>query len=349
MDQPALSSIDDAAVREVIGKFFTSRNAALALTGPLPAGLSLGLPSGDVQHPSVARPIADLPMPLWFELGGPPLALSFEVESGTEVSRNSALAVAQIASQRALDQLRKQQGIIYDISHQILEAEGERGIVCLTTDPRKKDAGLVLGEIRRILNDLAANGPDELELDQLIDDVRDFVADPRSAAITATDAARRHLLGERLISPQQMIMDTGAATRQMVQKALTLAEKTLMVGMPEGTSSSDPSLRMLGSENHEPVPGRSFERSLRGSFQGVPSKARLIIGADGVSLVDQMVTTILWEDVRGLEYAPHGISLHGIDAVSRELQQSWFAKANEAFALIEHHVEDALTYRVETS
>ncbi len=207
----------------------------------------------------------------------------------------------------------------------------------------------MLGEIRRILNDLAANGPDELELDQLIDDVRDFVADPRSAAITATDAARRHLLGERLISPQQMIMDTGAATRQMVQKALTLAEKTLMVGMPEGTSSSDPSLRMLGSENHEPVPGRSFERSLRGSFQGVPSKARLIIGADGVSLVDQMVTTILWEDVRGLEYAPHGISLHGIDAVSRELQQSWFAKANEAFALIEHHVEDALTYRVETS
>ncbi|WP_104168353.1 insulinase family protein [Arthrobacter sp. SX1312] len=347
VDQPALNSIDDSAVIAAISKYFTSGNAALALTGPPPPGLSLVLPPGEAQPPRAARPIASLPTPLWFELGGPPLALSFEFESGSELARNSASVIAQVACQRALDLLRRKRGIIYDVGHHVLEAGRGRGVVCLTADPRKEDAELALRELRSILDDLSSHGPDELELRQLTDDITDFAADPRSAAVAATDAARRYLLGEQLISPEQMVTDTAAVTRQSAQNALSLLDLTLMVGMPEGTSTSDPSLRMLGGENHEPVSGRSFKRSLRGSFQGVPSKARLVVGDDGVSLVDQAVTTIFWDDVRGLEYTPYGIALHGVDAVSLELQQSWFARGHEALALIEDRVDSALTYRVD--
>lgn len=346
VDQPALNSIDEIAVRKVISRFFTSGNAALALTGPPPRGLSLALPPGEVQHPPAARPIASLPTPLWFELGGPPLALSFEFESGSELARNSALAVAQIACQRARADLRQKRGLIYDIDHRLLEAGHGRGIICLTADPRSEDAELAATALRRILGDLASHGPEELELKQLTDDIEDFVSDPRSAAVVASDAARRYLLGEQLIVPEQMIPDTAAVTRQTAQNALSLLEETLIVGMPAGTVSSDPLLRALGSEDHEPVSGRSFKRSLRGTFQGVPSRARLVVGDDGVSLVDHLVTTILWEEVRGLEYTPHGITLHGSDAVSVEVQQSWFAKGNEALALIEDRVDVALTYKV---
>jgi predicted Zn-dependent peptidase len=347
VDQPALNTIDDIAVRKAISKYFTSGNAALALTGPPPPGLSLPLPPGEAQHPAAAQSLASLPTPLWFELGGPPLALSFEFKSGSELARNSALAIAQIACQRARDDLRQKRGMIYDIDHQVLDAGNGRGVVCLTTDPRREDAELAAGELLRILQNLASEGPTELELKQLVDDIEDFVADPRSAAIAASDAARRHLLGEKLISPEQMVADTAAITRQTAQDALLLLNNTLIVGMPAETSSSDPSLRTLGSENHQPVSGRSFKRSVRGALQGVPSKARLVIGDDGVSLVDHVVTTILWDDVRGLEYTPHGIMLHGADALSLEVHQSWFAKWQEALALIEDHVDADLAYRVE--
>ncbi|MHA7282265.1 peptidase M16 family protein [Arthrobacter sp. TMS2-4] len=349
VDQPALNGISGAAVEATISTFFCRGNAALALTGPPPPGLALDLPPGEARHPSPARPIGNLPLPLWFESGGPPLALSFEVESGSEMARNSASAIAQIVCQRALAVLRKQRGLIYDIGYDAFEAGAGRGVLCFTADPRKEDAELVCSELRGILEDLALHGPEESELQQLTDDITDFVADPRSAAVAATDAARRHLVGEHIVLPEQMITGTAAVTRQAARDALSLLDRTLIVGMPEGTTASDPSLRMLGSEDHEPVSGRSFKRSLRGSFQGVPSGARLVVGDDGVSLVERVVTTVLWEDVRGLEYTPYGIALHAVDAVSVELQQSWFAKGHEAFALIESRVDPALAYRAELS
>ncbi len=74
-----------------------------------------------------------------------------------------------------------------------------------------------------------------------------------------------------------------------------------------------------------------------------------MVGGEGVSLVDQVVTTVLWEDVCGLEYTPHGIALHGVEGVSLELQSSWFAKGQEAFALIHDRVDDALIYRADTA
>lgn len=349
VDQPALGGIEGAAVEKVISDFFTKGNAVLALTGPPPPGLSLDLPPGEARTPSIARPIKNLPMPLWFELGGPPLALSFEYASGSELARTSASAIAQIVCQRALAILRKQRGLIYDIDFDLFDGGGGRGVVCFTADPRKEDAELVCGELRRVLQDLALHGPEEAELQQLTEDIEDFVADPRSAAVAAADAARRHLMGEQIISPEQMITETAAVTQQTVKDALLLLDSTLIVGMPEGTDNSDPTLNMLGSEDHQPVSGRAFKRSFRGSFQGVPSRARLVVGDDGVSLVDHVVTTVLWEDVRGLEYTPYGIALHGVDAVSVELQQSWFAKGHEAFALIESRVDPALTYRAELS
>lgn len=348
VDQPALNAIDETAVRKVIGQFFTCGNAALALTGPPPSELSLPLPPGELQHPLAAHPVASLSTPFWFELGGPPLALSFEVDSGSESARNSASAVAQIACQRAHAELRQKRGMIYDIDYRVLEAGTGRGIVCITVDPRREDAEPVYRELRHILQKLASEGPEDSELRQLVEDISDYAADPRTAPIAAGDAARRYLLGEKLIGPEQMVSETAAVTRQTAQQALALMESTLIVGMPAGTSSPDPSLRTLGSENHEPVSGRSFKRSVRGAFQGVPSKVRLVIGDDGVSLVDRFATTILWDDVRGLEYTPDGIMLHAADAVSLELHGSWFAKWAEALALIEDRVDVALAYRVES-
>lgn len=349
VDQPALNAIGEVAVRKVISQFFTRGNAALALTGPPPSDLSLPLPPGGVQHPTAARPIASLPTPFWFELGGPPLALSFEVDAGSELARNSASAMAQIACQRAHAELRQKRGMIYDIDYRVLDGGNGRGVVCITADPRKEDAEPVYRELRRILQELASEGPEDSELQQLVEDISDYAADPRTAPIAAGDAARRHLLGEKLIGPEQMVSETAAVTRQTAQNTLVLLDSTLIVGMPEGTSSPDPSLRMLGSDNHEPVSGRSFKRSIRGAFQGVPSRASLVIGDDGVSLVDHLVTTILWDDVRGLEYTPHGIMLHGVDTVSLEVHGSWFANGQEALALIEDRVDAALAYRVEPS
>lgn len=349
VDQPALGGIEGAAVEKVISSLFTRGNAALALTGPPPLGLSLDLPPGEARHPPAARPVKTRPMPLWFELGGPPLALSFEYKSGSELARTSASAIAQIVCQRALAILRKQRGLIYHIEFDLFEGGDGRGVVCFTADPRKEDAELVCSELRRVLQDLASHGPEEVELQQLTDDITDFVADPRSALVGAADAARRHLVGEQIISPEQMITETAAVTQQMAKDALLLLDSTLIVGMPEGTNNSDPTLSKFGSEDHQPVSGRIFKRSLRGSFQGVPSKARLVVGDDGVSLVDQVVTTVRWEDVRGLEYTPYGIALHSVDAASVELQQSWFAKGHEAFALIESRVDSSLSYRTEIS
>lgn len=347
VDQPALNAIDEESVRQVISQFFTRGNAALALTGPPPSNLALPLQPGEAQPPAPANPIASVPTPYWLELGGPPLALSFEVEAGTELARNSATAAGKIACERANAELRHKRGMIYDVDYRLISAGTGRGVLCIMADPRKADAEPAYLELRRILQELATEGPGEAELRQHVEDATDYSNDPRTALFAASDAARRHLLGEAPIAPEQFVAGIAAVTPQTVRESLALLDSTLIVGMPQGTSSPDPSLRMLGSDSHEPVSGRTFKRGVRGALQGVPANARLIIGDEGISLADSLVTTIRWDDVRGLEYMPHGIILHGADAVSLEIHRSWFAKGQEALELVEQRVDAAVAYQTE--
>jgi hypothetical protein len=281
---------------------------------------------------------------MWFEQGGPHLGLSFNVPASSDAEREAAIAVTNVACTRARTQLRRERGLIYNIDFRAFSTGSGQATICLESDPRETDADTVREALTRIFDALAAEGPTQEELSAYQSGFQEYLADPRSGIDAAIAAAEDHLMGHEPVSPAQKLADTQAVTLSGCRDALTHFRSTLVVGMPAGITTQDEQLTSIGAVDHEAVNGRTFRRSIQGAFLGVPPRARLIIGDDGVSLVDRQTTTVRWEDVRGLEVGREGITLHAVHTVSLDLLPSWFSKGTEALQTIRDRVDPELSY-----
>ncbi len=108
--QLGLESLEPGHVTEWANTRFTAQNAALWLTGPIPDGLRLALPSGEPFPIPEPRAIEWLRLPAFF--AGPPGGVAISIVGARWGGLSAAIAIAERRLQR---RLRHERGLVYYI------------------------------------------------------------------------------------------------------------------------------------------------------------------------------------------------------------------------------------------
>lgn len=331
---PALEALEPAGVLQHMRRHFTAGNAALALSGAPPRGLRLELPAGPDRRPINAEPLR-IPLPMWFEQGGPRLGLSFEVPADTEARREAARTLARIACRRALRTLRQEHGWIYDIDCLHFFEDDGRGVLCFESDPTMQHAEDVRLGLLEILRDLRLNGPTAEELSIEAAEVQEYLEGPASAIEAAVAAAESHLLGRAAVSPEDKRALAEGVTPEACRAVLQRLEETAIFGMPEGTRPGDGSIKSDTDRAVDWLGGKEFRRGVRGTFAGVPGGSKLFVGEKGVTLSTDYTASITWDDLVGVAVGRDGlVTLIGKDSQQIHLRETWFSNGRQAIDTI---------------
>lgn len=154
--QPALSTFTSAMVAQFAERWLHSGNALLTLTGALPPGLSLPLPSGArierTPHPQPVLP----EFPCWISVDGAPLSLTV-VTAASWAARVLAAAVLEKA---LYERLRTQLGLIYSTTTWSTRLDATYATLRITLDPEVANVERVMVEATDVVRQLVAAGVD---------------------------------------------------------------------------------------------------------------------------------------------------------------------------------------------
>ena len=256
-------------------RWHTRHNAVLWLSGPLPTGLRLVLPDGEPAPIPSIEPIPGLRFPSHMPWDGPGVSLSYVA------TRSSALnIVSNIAHRRARQQLRFEQGLVYDVAFDYEVIDPNTAHVSFTADCPQERVPSVAAGLIEILRDLARAGPTTAELEQeMASYLRQYEErDGRIGllAVTAFD----HLRGARVNSPEDFLRERQLVDPAAAQKALADAMEDLLV---LADAPAIPGLVSYPAWSPGPVVGR--EHGPAGFYlPGRKPKERLVIGDDGVTV-----------------------------------------------------------------
>lgn len=343
---PALDQISDETVLAHAATYFNRSNAALVLTGPPPPGLTLPLPNGVVASVPVDRR-RQIPLPMWFTSVEPPTSVSFLVSGRDPVRSEVTLATCRIAMERAMDHVRHSQGWAYDVSFELTMTETDT-IVSFAADPPEEHAADVQRALVEILRDLRDEGPTDAELAGDLEDLEEHSIDPRSVEGDLVDAGADHLLGQVPQQWEDRMFTRKQVTRDDCRAVLEVLDSSLIVGMPIGTEPADGALEREPEDRLPPITGATFPRSvLRGRRDGVPKNAQLVVGEDGVSLVDSdHIRTIRWSDLVGVDRDGDeaAMTLVSADSTVIPFNARWFKQGNRALKLLEQRVPTGLRF-----
>ena len=300
--EPALDALTGDDVRRWAGKYFVTENAALALTGPPPPGLSLDLPSGTRNHrkPPAQRPI---PLPGWTN-GPPGAAVAFLGRYSAALKAGTGLALDRIT-----DELRHGRGEAYDVDYYVtgVDPDAELTHVTFVADPEDKRAGSVANQIVDILDKIAEDGPTPEELAHDHAGMVEAFADPRSIDSEVYSFASAHLADKPLESNEVLLEQHLRLTPADVAQALAPVQATILAIVPEDVEFVRPRFRIVPPSCGDPVDGRVHKRRPFGSW--APPGSRLRVGDQGVSIVhaDGVHGTARWVDVDGVGLDAEGI------------------------------------------
>jgi hypothetical protein len=258
---------------------FTRGALALWASGTVPAGLELGLPEGrPAPAPPAPQPIHEIVFPTVYQLGPPGGVLLAFV-----ALRSSALTVALELFEQALrDRLRYDLGLSYDISSDYAPLDGETAHVVVVADVDERDVRRWCEGAADVLDSLAANGPTEQQLDQVLTGRRRADAEPYAPLSYLWWAAAQHVLGADVETPSQLEAERDSITPAIIAGTLTEARSSLLLFGPERT----PVLRGFTPyplESPYRLDGR--RHSLSGFLRRGPDRhTRLVSGREGISL-----------------------------------------------------------------
>lgn len=300
--EPALDVMTGDDVRAWAARYFVTENAALALTGPPPPGLTLDLPSGARNHrtPPAQRPI---PLPGWTT--GPPGAAVAILGTYSPAFK----AGTRVALDRITDELRHGRGEAYDVDSYltVVDPATELSHVTFVTDPEDKRAASVANQIVDILVSLADDGPTAEELGHDHAGMVEAFADPRSVDNEVCSFASAYLADKPLESNEQLLDEHHRLTPADVAQALAPVRETALAIVPEDVEFARPRFRSVPPSCGDPVDGRVHKRRPFGSW--APPGTRLRVGDEGVSIVyaDGVHGTARWADVAGVGVHPDGV------------------------------------------
>ncbi|TBN56734.1 insulinase family protein [Glaciihabitans arcticus] len=220
MGHPALSSFTLDDVRAFAKRWLHTGNAAIAFTGPIPAGLAVNLPEG-IAPVRGATPSPQHPLPGWTPSPAGPLSLSVELTGSTTVM----IALRAMVEIALMDALRRDSSLVYGVEPALLRIEGDRHELTIWINPPEDNLEKTVVLAVQTIRALARDGFDDELFRHTLDMARNEATLPNSHGMWLDDYAVELLRGETPTSFNEMA--TGVDTLDAEQIRATLA-----AGMP---------------------------------------------------------------------------------------------------------------------
>jgi hypothetical protein len=334
-DELGLYTAEADGLRELAGWAYAQGNAALALSGPPPAGLHLPLRPGPRRLPAPARP-CDQPSPAGFVGRPDTIALS-----GT-IGRSTAAAAMLRALERDLQRgLRHGAGVGYSAwsSYELVDAD--HAMLTAGMDVISEAVPTVVAQSTAVLRRLRDTGPDPTELrDDLTQQIRQISSRPIDHWLPFL-AAREVLLGRpATTSADELIAETDAVTVGDVQQAALGLWRDLLVSVDQA-GAGDPQLTWLGGP---PAPnGQPSGRRFRPVGSPV-TKGELTIGHTGIHWqTADARTSAQYDELAGvIAYPDGGRQLIRHDGYQVTVEPTMWRQGQQAVALVDSAVPRSL-------
>jgi hypothetical protein len=307
-----LNDLTPDDLRAWVARWFTRGNAALWVAGgPPPPQLRLDLPDGPrmpVPAPSSALPRT----PAFFAADVDGIAFDAVVRRST-----AAAAFAAMLDRRMHATLRRERGASYAAWATYQPRDGEYSTVTACADALPDKQREVTEAFVDVLTDVAARAVGGDDLAAVRAQAEDALLRHDAAGALLPLAATDLLTGARIVTPRQrldMLREVSVEDmRAVAQEAM--ASGLLMV--PLGQSVGRAGFVVAPASSSSAVEGRSFK-----SYDHPVDRRRLLIGPDGVSLVDgRQVATVRYAECAGmLSWADGARSLYGSDAITVHLE-----------------------------
>lgn len=326
--EPALRSLTADAVRDWARTYFSRGNAAVWMSGPVPAGLELPLADGPApeRSPQYRRALA-IP-------ARGPMPIEERLVLGAELPTHPALSAAiGILRTRLEDELRHRRGVAYSVGAEKVGIDADARVLVVTSDVRPGQEVVAAQMAWREVHRLADQGPTPAELQQERDEVEAFLEDPRSDLEEARAFAHATVTGVPALGADELRRDLASLTVESVREVAAALRGAAVVLVPGETEPQLPGLQPLPQWSPDVVEGRVFARK---RLRGVPKEARLIVGEQGASLVlgEDRRITVLWREAVGLvRQGPGEWMLVGREGFSFPLAEADWRDGAEAVAL----------------
>jgi hypothetical protein len=311
-----LRRLDGDEVRAWAANHFTRANAFLWLTGPPPRDLSLAaLPAGSRMQSRT--------LPPQFAPGRSLIHTRTRMVSVSMITGQQwGIAPGmEIVRERALNRLRRVEGITYAVQYDAARISTGESISALTADAGEGHGRRVLEELGSIVDQVAADGPTIEELERLNALRRQALSHPQSALGYLNNAGERQLLGLVDITPEEVEAAWNAITPSDVANDLNAALASAVAIAPHDAgevASWNPwqewSTDLVDGHPFLPIPGRE--------------KGHLTVGDEGVTWTAEegKHRTVRWRDLAAcLAWDSGSRQLIGLDGVAAVLTPwNWY-------------------------
>jgi hypothetical protein len=298
LDELGLHRLSPDDVMRWSAERYTRGNAAAFLTGEPPDDTAWKLPPGDRITPPEPQPIPYLELPA-VHVGGTTgmVVVAFVAERSTDLR-----VVIAIAERRARRRLRYALGVTYEVSWSYDPLTGDLVHLTIWADSLPANANDVARELVAVLDDLAETGPTEEELEEEVEQGREWHADPENVSSNLAYWAVEELLGHEFQTDEELIAELAAVTPASAARALSAGLETALLVLPAETRPPDARFTPYPVFSPERVSGKAH--ALRGlNVSRAARKTRLVLGDDGVSLLlgDEDAITVRFDECVALE------------------------------------------------
>lgn len=329
-----LLHVDGSRARAWAARFFTRGNAALWSSGPLEAGIALGLPVGErVAPPTRLDP--ECTLPAWCPNAWLGALFRDAIDCSIVAGGSDATTVALRAFAAELGE-RLDDSPLAGVAP-ILAADNwsdELTYISLTlpTLARGNDGvECVLGTI----DDFAELGPDPDELTGAMTEIRRSCIDLDNAApvteMLANDEQRRG----RPRALDEFLTAVHDVTADEVTAVFAALRNEIMLALPSDAEIVDARFAMLERAGGFELDGTRYRRA---KTTGAPEDdARLIVGPDGVTYTraDEVLTVCFDDCVAAVTYPDHSVTLVDIDGTTIDVAERDWRDGALAVASIE--------------
>lgn len=345
-DEYGLRRVTREDVLEWSAERFTRGNAAIWLTGPEPGALDLELPDGARHLSPAASTISEVrdALPSIYR-GGPQGAVAFSFESDRSMAFRIGL---NVLTHRIQDRLRFELGLAYNVETIFVPMTAERVHVVIVSDATDDNVRRVTAEALRTIDELAADGPSDEELDDELFQARRYSANASELQSQLFYAAAQHLLGAPDETAASLLAAQERLTSENVARSLEEARTTLLVIVPDSPVEL-PGLNEYPNSSATVVEGRRFRPpGLRLRSGSLPE---LVVGAEGASVsVGDFRTAARFDECVALLRHPDGTrTLLSEDGFFVVVDPSSWRKGSEAVAAVEAAVPAELVVRMDPS
>ena len=318
-----LPAITEDDLRDWVRRWFTRENAVLWVAGDrMPAGLRLDLPSGtrhEPPPPSSALPVTPASFP-----GGPNM-----IGWSAVAPRSAATSVfATVLERMMFRELRQEAGLSYTVRTDQQPLGADAVLVSAIADAVPDKQGAVPGALIDLLAGLRAGRVGEADLTAVVTKLIAALRHAEETADRLPAQAFQLLLGREVEDIEEAVARLRAVTVADVAEVAATAWQTGLLMSP--TPAEWAGFTAAPADSESAVTGttyRSFEDENR----------RLIVGADGVSVVDaEDLATVRRADCVLMRAWPDGgRQLLGPDGIGLRVEPTLFANGLEAVAAID--------------